>query len=98
MSDENRAPERVAFSRGYGVCIMGIDGTWRRDCLLNAISDVDAILTVDGSGDASSFASTAPRLTFNFSKRRTRKRSQAPSQSKMLSSAADVARRAASAP
>src|SRR5713226_4154481 len=49
MSDENKAPERVAFSRGYGVCIMGIDGTWRRDCLLNAISDTDAILTVDGS-------------------------------------------------
>jgi hypothetical protein len=75
----------VAFSRGYGVCIMGIDGTWRRDCLLNAISDSDAILTVDGSiqglnlkeffccyrrpawpiGDASSSASTAPRLMFN---------------------------------
>ncbi|HXQ08367.1 MAG TPA: PilZ domain-containing protein [Bradyrhizobium sp.] len=49
MADENKAPERVAFSRGYGVCIMGIDGTWRRDCLLNAISDTDAILTVDGS-------------------------------------------------
>ena len=28
---------------------MGIDGTWRRDCMLNAISDTDAILTVDGS-------------------------------------------------
>ena len=49
MSDENKAPERVAFSRGYGVCIMGIDGTWRRDCLLNAISDNDATLTVEGS-------------------------------------------------
>ena len=49
MTDENRAPERVSFSRGYGVCIMGIDGTWRLDCLLNAISDNDAILTVEGS-------------------------------------------------
>ena len=39
----------MAFSRGYGVCIMGIDGTWRRDCMLNAISDTDAILTVEGS-------------------------------------------------
>jgi hypothetical protein len=28
---------------------MGIDGTWRRDCMLNAISDNDAILTVEGS-------------------------------------------------
>src|SRR3982075_4612555 len=49
MSDDNKAPERVAFSRGYGVCIMGIDGTWRRDCLLNGISDTDATLTVEGS-------------------------------------------------
>jgi hypothetical protein len=49
MTDENKAPDRVTFSRGYGVCIMGIDGTWRRDCMLNAISDTDAILTVDGS-------------------------------------------------
>jgi hypothetical protein len=28
---------------------MAIDGTWRRDCLLNAISDTDAALTVEGS-------------------------------------------------
>jgi hypothetical protein len=49
MTDDNKAPARVTFSRGYGVCIMGIDGTWRRDCLLNTISDNDAILTVDGS-------------------------------------------------
>ena len=49
MSEESKAPERVTFSRGYGVCIMGIDGTWRRDCMLNAISDNDAILTVEGS-------------------------------------------------
>jgi hypothetical protein len=49
MSEESKGPERVTFSRGYGVCIMGIDGTWRRDCQLNAISDNDAILTVEGS-------------------------------------------------
>jgi hypothetical protein len=49
MTDEGRNSERVAFSRGYGVCIMGIDGTWRRNCLLKAISDRDAILTVEGS-------------------------------------------------
>jgi hypothetical protein len=28
---------------------MAIDGTWRRNCQLNAISDNDAILTVEGS-------------------------------------------------
>jgi hypothetical protein len=49
MADDYKGLERVTFSRGYGVCIMGIDGTWRRDCFLNAISDSDAILTVEGS-------------------------------------------------
>jgi hypothetical protein len=49
MSADSRSPERVTFSRGYDVCIMAIDGTWRRDCQLNAISDNDAVLTVEGS-------------------------------------------------
>jgi hypothetical protein len=49
MSEQVRIPDRVSFSRGYDVCIMGIDGTWRRDCQLNAISDNDAVLTVEGS-------------------------------------------------
>jgi hypothetical protein len=50
MTEENRArTEQVTFRHGYGVCIMGIDGTWRRHCMLNAISDVDACLTVESS-------------------------------------------------
>ena len=49
MTDDDKEPERATFSPGYGVCIMGIDGTLRRNCLLNAISDNDAILTVEGS-------------------------------------------------
>ena len=49
MSEDNKGADRVTFSRGYDVCIMAIDGTWRRDCQLNAISDNDAILTVEGS-------------------------------------------------
>src|ERR671922_2299418 len=49
MSEENKGTERVTFSRGYDVCIMAIDGTWRRDCVLNAISGTDAELTVEGS-------------------------------------------------
>ncbi len=49
MTEDNKGAERVTFSRGYDVCIMAIDGTWRRDCQLNAISDNDAILTVEGS-------------------------------------------------
>ena len=49
MAEDGKAQERVTFSRGYDVCIMAIDGTWRRDCQLNAISDNDAILSVEGS-------------------------------------------------
>jgi len=49
MAEDKKALERVEFGRGYDVCIMGIDGTWRRDCLLNAVSDNDAVLTVEGS-------------------------------------------------
>jgi hypothetical protein len=49
MSEDKKALERVSFGRGYDVCIMGIDGTWRRDCLLKAVSDNDAVLTVEGS-------------------------------------------------
>jgi hypothetical protein len=49
MSGDSKGPERVTFGRGYGVCIMAIDGTWRRVCQLNAISDTDALLTVEGS-------------------------------------------------
>ena|ERR1700754_447159 len=49
MADDNRVTERVTFSRGYDVCIMAIDSTWRRDCALNAISDTEAELTVEGS-------------------------------------------------
>src|SRR6201985_129701 len=49
MNENKNALERVEFGRGYDVCIMGIDGTWRRDCLLQAISDSDAMLTVEGS-------------------------------------------------
>ena len=49
MAEDGRPTERVTFSRGYEVCIMAIDGTWRRDCVLNAISDAAAELTVEGS-------------------------------------------------
>src|SRR2546429_7960496 len=49
MTEDGKGGERVTFSRGYDVCLMAIDGTWRRDCQLNAISDNDATLTVEGS-------------------------------------------------
>jgi hypothetical protein len=49
MAPDIKGPDGVTFSRGYDVCIMAIDGTGRRDCQLNAISDTDAMLTVEGS-------------------------------------------------
>jgi hypothetical protein len=49
MKEDAKVTESVTFSRGYDVCIMSIDGTWRRNCILNAISDNDAVLTVEGS-------------------------------------------------
>jgi hypothetical protein len=49
MTEDTKGAERVTFSRGYDVCLMAIDGTWRRDCQLNSISDTDATLTVEGS-------------------------------------------------
>ncbi|WP_426438812.1 PilZ domain-containing protein [Bradyrhizobium genosp. P] len=49
MMEDGKLVERVTFSRGYDVCMMAIDGTWRRDCVLKAISDNEATLTVEGS-------------------------------------------------
>jgi hypothetical protein len=46
---ENTNPERVSFGRGYNVWIMGIDGTWRRNCVLKAVSSFDAELELEGS-------------------------------------------------
>jgi len=46
---ESTSPERVSFGRGYNVWIMGIDGTWRRNCVLKAVSSVDAELELEGS-------------------------------------------------
>lgn len=49
MSDEVASNGRVTFGRGYNVWIMGIDGTWRRSCILKAVSAHDAELILDGS-------------------------------------------------
>ena len=49
MAIENTGPERVTFGRGYNVWIMAIDGTWRRSCVLKAVSANDAELTLEGS-------------------------------------------------
>jgi hypothetical protein len=44
-----RKSERVDFERGIPVFMMGIDGTWRRNCLMIDVSQTGARLSVDGS-------------------------------------------------
>jgi hypothetical protein len=49
MGAERRKGERVTFERGYSAQMMGIDGTWRRDCTMEDVSEHGAKLTVNGS-------------------------------------------------
>jgi PilZ domain len=49
MALGNRKNERVDFERGIHVYIMGIDGTWRRECLMFDVSQTGARLQVKGS-------------------------------------------------
>ena len=49
MAAERRKGERVTFERGIAAHMMGIDGTWRRDCTMEDISETGAKLTVEGS-------------------------------------------------
>ena len=46
---ERRAGDRVVFERGFPAHIMGIDGTWRRACIMEDISETGAKLTVASS-------------------------------------------------
>jgi hypothetical protein len=46
---ERRKGERVTFERGIQAHMMGIDGTWRRECAVEDISELGGKLTVDGS-------------------------------------------------
>ena len=49
MVAERRRGERVTFERGIAAHMMGIDGTWRRDCMMEDVSETGAKLTVEGS-------------------------------------------------
>src|SRR5262244_4020816 len=46
---ERRKGERVVFERGIPAHMMGIDGTWRRDCVMEDVSETGAKLTIEGS-------------------------------------------------
>src|SRR6202012_6217791 len=49
MAFGDRKSERIDFEQGIRVYMMGIDGTWRRDCLMVDVSQTGARLTVEGS-------------------------------------------------
>jgi hypothetical protein len=49
MAFGSRKSERVDFERGIHVFIMGIDGTWRRDCMMFDVSQTGARLCIEGS-------------------------------------------------
>lgn len=51
MKGENRRATRVQFEHPYPVNLMGVDGTWRRSCVLLDVSQTGAKLEVDGSPD-----------------------------------------------
>jgi hypothetical protein len=48
MATERTKGERIAFERGINAHMMGIDGTWRRNCVMEEISETGARLTVEG--------------------------------------------------
>jgi hypothetical protein len=47
-STNQRSGNRVVFERGIPAHMMGIDGTWRRECTMEDVSETGAKLTVDG--------------------------------------------------
>jgi PilZ domain len=49
MAAERQKGQRVVFERGFAAHVMGIDGTWRRSCLVEDISETGAKMTVQGS-------------------------------------------------
>jgi hypothetical protein len=49
MASERQNGERVVFERGFAAHMMGIDGTWRRNCIMEDISETGAKLAVEGS-------------------------------------------------
>ena len=46
---ERQKGDRVTFERGFPAHMMGIDGTWRRECVVEDISETGAKLVVKGS-------------------------------------------------
>ena len=48
-TSERRKGVRVVFEKGIEVSIMAIDGTWRRDCIMQDVSETGASLNIRDS-------------------------------------------------
>jgi PilZ domain len=51
MGWNNRKSGRVQFQRPYPVTLMGVDGTWQRNCELHDASSTGARIEVSGTTD-----------------------------------------------
>ena len=51
MDFDKRRAKRVQFDHEYSATLLGVDGTWRRSCILMDVSDTGAELRIDGSTD-----------------------------------------------
>ena len=49
VNTDQRGSSRVIFERGIAAQMMGIDGTWRRECTMEDVSESGAKLTINGS-------------------------------------------------
>ena len=49
MATERQQGERVIFEHGLRATMMGIDGTWRRNCTVEEVCETSARLVVEGS-------------------------------------------------
>lgn len=49
MAGERNKDGRVVFERGIRAQMMAIDGTWRRPCLLEDVSENGGKLTIEGA-------------------------------------------------
>ena len=46
---ERRRGNRIEFERGIEVYMMAIDGTWRRSCVMDNVSETGVMLAIEGS-------------------------------------------------
>ena len=51
LNGDNRKANRVRFDHKHPVNLMGVDGTWRRSCVLLDVSETGAKIEVEGSVD-----------------------------------------------